>query len=159
MDNKNIRKNIPKNWPIVDDHVWNITIRGHGTIDQSADVFTTLCVYAKIPAFWSWISPKNSEVRFVISYIKLSEKWRIFDSYHNNYFWNEKGKIASVEDIIANPAIVNQVSDRPVFRGIEYIKFFENLSPISNVKFLRGRKQMPLPRLFYEIKKIISFGQ
>jgi hypothetical protein len=153
---RNIRKDIPENWPIVDDHVWNIIIRGYSTCDQSADVFTTLCVYAGIPAFWRWISPKDSDARLAISYVKLNKKWRIFDSYHGNYFWNEKREIASLEDIIANPTLINQCSNTLLFHGVKYIKYFENLSPINNVKFLRAKKQMPLSRFIYELKRIIA---
>ena len=45
----------PKGWPIVDDHVLNIVIRGHGMSDQIADVFATLSVYAGVPAFFKVI--------------------------------------------------------------------------------------------------------
>ncbi len=34
---------IPANFPAVDDHIWHIIVRGYGSADQQADVFTTLC--------------------------------------------------------------------------------------------------------------------
>ena len=41
----------PGGWPVVDDHILNIIIRGYGEDDQMADVFTTLTTYAGVPAF------------------------------------------------------------------------------------------------------------
>src|SRR5579862_2383634 len=32
----------PDGWPVVDDHVLNVIIRGYGVSDQQADVFATL---------------------------------------------------------------------------------------------------------------------
>ena len=42
----------PEGWPVVDDHILNIIIRGYGMTDQRADVFATLTTYAGVPAFW-----------------------------------------------------------------------------------------------------------
>jgi len=56
-----IRRNIPEDYPIVDDHVLNIIIRGYGTTDQSQDVFVTLCNYAGVAATWILTSPNNSK--------------------------------------------------------------------------------------------------
>jgi len=52
----------PENFPVVDDHIMNIIIRGYGTADQSADVFTTLCEYSAMPGcFLTMRSPDGKE--------------------------------------------------------------------------------------------------
>ncbi len=45
----NIRK-VPSGFPVIDDHVWHIIIRGYGANDQFQDVFSTLCNYAGLEA-------------------------------------------------------------------------------------------------------------
>ncbi|HPM43368.1 MAG TPA: hypothetical protein PLV52_06020, partial [Candidatus Omnitrophota bacterium] len=47
----NIKKN-PAGMPVVDDHPLNIVIRGYGVEDQFEDVFTILCTYAGLEAFY-----------------------------------------------------------------------------------------------------------
>jgi hypothetical protein len=46
-------RDTPRDWPVVDDHILHIIIRGHGLNDQQADVFATLATYAGIPTFWA----------------------------------------------------------------------------------------------------------
>ena len=49
---KNIKRQ-PKELPVIDDHVWHIIVRGYGLNDQFSDVFTTLCNYAGMDAFFT----------------------------------------------------------------------------------------------------------
>ena len=65
---ENIRKQ-PDGLPVIDDHVWHIIIRGYGEPDQSSDVFTTLCNYAGIRAFYalaSYAGSKNLTTSFFL---------------------------------------------------------------------------------------------
>ncbi|MBI4620222.1 MAG: transglutaminase domain-containing protein [Desulfobacterales bacterium] len=152
---KNIKK-VPSGMPIIDDHVLNIIIRGYGTSDQSADVFTTLCVYAGIPAAMYKISPKNSDTYTVISIVNLRGRNLVFDTYLGNYFRNTKGQIASIRDIIETPSLVSQAKNQPIIKGIAYTKYYEGLKPIKEFQTPRGELQMPLRRLVYEIRR--KFG-
>lgn len=152
---KNIKK-VPSDMPIIDDHVLNIIIRGYGTSDQSADVFTTLCVYAGIPAAMSEISPKNSDSYIVISLVNLGGRDLVFDTYFGNYFINSKGQIASIRDIIETPSLVSQAKNQPIIKGVAYTKYYEGLKPIKEFQTPRGELQMPLRRLVYEIQR--KFG-
>ena len=56
---------VPPGLPVVDDHIWHIIIRGYGTDDQVNDVFTTLCAYAGLSAFWDWLSTPEQKVGLV----------------------------------------------------------------------------------------------
>lgn len=154
---KNIKKT-PKDFPIIDDHVYNIIIRGYGTDDQSADVFTTLCVYAGIAAFWTWVSPADSKVQYAVSFVKFEERWLVFDSFAGNYFRNKEGEIASVEDIIRDLSIVDNAANKPVIYGVDYVKYFESLSPINEKVSLRAKMHMPWPRIIFELKKRLGIA-
>ena len=156
---KNIKTDIPEGWPIVDDHILNVIIRGYGTADQVTDVFCAMCVYEKIPAkrHSIYIKVKDKKKRLIIALVKLNEQWRMLDPYNGNYFKNEEGGIATINDLISNPALKRQMVNKPIVNKLAYAEYFENLSPISNVKFLRAGKQMPLSRFIYEIKKGMGY--
>jgi len=154
---KNIKSNIPKDWPIVDDHVWNIILRGYGTDDQFSDVFTTLCTYAGVPSFRGWISPKeNSQARIAISFVKLDNRWVIFDPYYKIYFININCELASVANIIQNPSITKIAQNKPDRHGIEYVKYFNNLKHVKKANISRAKQHKPISRLLNIIRNIVS---
>lgn len=74
---RNIRPT-PDGWPIVDDHVLNVIIRGHGTPDQMADVFAVLSTYAGVPAFWETrrISPTK---KALLTFVRIEGEWMLVD--------------------------------------------------------------------------------
>lgn len=149
---KNIRR-VPPGMPIVDDHVLNIIIRGYGTQDQSADVFTTLCVYAGFPAAMYQIHPSGMRQRIIVSWVYVKGRYLIFDPYNGNFFRNEDGEIADIDDIIRYPEIIQKAPNKPAINGIQYVNYFNDLTPISSFATLRAELQMPLPRLYYEIMR------
>lgn len=154
----NIQKDIPENWRIVDDHVWNIIIRGYGTDDQVSDVFTTLCNYVDLPAFWITQFSKEKDKKIVISFVKVSNKWKMFDPYRGIYFLNKNQEIADMHDIICNFENLTIQKIGLNFPEKSYFDCLNNLKPIKDFGMLRGRKHMPFARLVFEIKKkIISF--
>lgn len=154
---QNIKTNIPEGWPIVDDHILNIIIRGYGVHDQLADVFATLCTYAGMPATMYGLTPRGSRNKLVVAAVYLDREWRIFDPYHGKYFINREGKIASIQDIISNSSLVNKQQNSFLFNGCEYFRYFESLEKINRqaISQLRSRQQMPIFRLGSEIKKRI----
>ena len=102
----NIRKDIPNGWPIIDDHVWNIIVRGYGRHDQSADVFSTLCTYAGFPAVMYILQSEDSKFKICISAVYFKGNWRLMDSFNGVHFRNDKGEIASIDDINTHPDLV-----------------------------------------------------
>lgn len=151
---ENLRKT-PGDMPVIDDHGWYIIVRGYGNNDQFQDVFTTLCNYAHIDAFFTFVSAKDLNARLPLSFVKLNKKWCIFDPYNGAYFKNSSGGIASIEEIMEGDwAVFN-------FAGInkqdyDYVRYFENLKPIKNVALNRANTQTPLRRLIFEFKKYIK---
>lgn len=141
----------PKGFVIFDDHVLNIIMRRYGARDQMADVFTTLCVYSGVPAFWRFESLRKGE-RFhyiEVSYVLLDNKWRVFDVSRNTFFLNKDGEIASLEDILSDISIVQN-------KEVPYEDYFKNLKPINKNFISKEQKQMPLFRIIYEIQRIFK---
>jgi len=152
----NIRK-VPDGMPVVDDHVLNIIIRGYGTSDQSEDVFTTLCDYAGISAFWDILFDKEHKIRYPISYVKISGRWCVFDAYHDRYFKNKKGEIASIEDLINDKSIIGNAPIGDIkYNGIPYREFYYDLKSVNVNRTLRPAKQKPLGRIIFEMKKVLG---
>lgn len=153
-----VRKNIhapPKDFTIIDDHVLNIIIRQYGTGDQMADVFTTLCVYSGVPAFWRFESLPDDTWNFTtISYVLLNDKWRVFDVYRNIIFLNDNGEMTSVEDIISDISIVKRKNIRVKDRLYE--DFFKGLKPIKKNFISKEQQQIPLYRIIYEVRRIFG---
>lgn len=148
---QNIKKQ-PESLPVIDDHVWHIIIRGYGTSDQSQDVFTTLCNYAGINAFFDFIYTKDKTRIISLSFVKLNKAWMVFDSYNGVYFKNRAAELANIEQIrkgnwlVFNTAQINR-------QDSDYAKFLENLPEIKNMDFKRANIQSPLRRFIFQLKR------
>lgn len=146
---ENIRR-VPEGFPVVDDHIWNIIVRGYGTNDQFQDVFTALCNYARVDAFFSIIRSKDRNSLFAISFVKLDKKWRVFDPYNGIYFKNKEGNIASIDDIKNRNWVAVGTAEAKDF---DYKYIFDNLPTVKDIGLNRANIQSPLNRLMFEIKK------
>ncbi|MFA5142554.1 MAG: hypothetical protein WC522_00110 [Candidatus Omnitrophota bacterium] len=151
-------KPTPPGMPIVDDHILNIIIRGYGAVDQSQDVFTNLCAYAGLPAFFMRVYTPDRRAYYPLSFVKIKGRWRVFDSYNKKYFRTNSGEIAGVEDLASDRSIIDKddIAGR-LYGGVPYKEFYYNLKPWADeAKTMRSEKQMPLKRFIFEMKK--SFG-
>lgn len=150
-------RDLPQGMPLHDDHILNIIIRGYAVPEQFQDVFTTLCAYGNIDAFFKRVYDKSHKARYTVSLVKLGGKWRVFDAYHNLYFRTRSGEIAGIEDIIKDPSIVSGKDvDALTVDGVPYKEFFHDLSGISEPQTTRPEKQMPLHRIIYETKRALK---
>lgn len=148
---KNIKK-VPEGYPVIDDHVWHIIVRGYGADDQSSDVFTTLCNYAGVDAFFSWVYVKDRSSRIPLSFVKVNERWNVFDPYNGVYFKNREKGLASIEDISKGDWLVEGV-DNIKKPDIDYTMYLKNLPSLKEIGLKRANIQSPINRLRYEIKK------
>ena len=148
---KNIKKT-PEGYPVIDDHVWHIIVRGYGEVDQSADVFTTLCNYTDVDAFFIITYNENRTSATTLSLAKLDGRWCIFDPYNGVYFKNKEGMLASIEDIINGNWLIERIGE-PKDPKINYNLYLQNLSPIKEIGLRRSNVQSPINRLRYQIKK------
>ena len=155
-------KDVPAGMPVCDDHILYTIIRGYAVPEQFQDVFTTLCSYAGMPAFWDKFYDKGHKVSYYLSFVSISGKWRVFDAYYGKYFRKDGGEIASVEDILNNPSLLRGGGiDQIVIRGVPYRDFYYNinLEQIRKGITLRPYRQMPLHRMIYEMKKMLKLEE
>lgn len=144
----NLRR-IPDGYPVIDDHIWYTIVRGYGADDQCQDVFTSLCNYANLNAFLSLVGNKDKNFRKPLSFVKIKNRWSLFDVYNGVYFKNREGKIASIEDLsVGNWRIVR------LGEGIipdDYAAYFNNLDPLTfkDWELLRPAIQSPIRRFIF----------
>jgi hypothetical protein len=131
----------PSGWPVVDDHILHIMIRGYGEPDQQADVFTTLAAYRGLPAFWKIIRADEGAGKLVLSFVKIEGHWTTWDVHQGVVFRNAAGALAAVEELAHQPELV-----RP---HEPYVA--QALARFSVPEILRARQQMPIPRLWFEL--------
>jgi len=131
----------PKGFPIVDDHIWDIIVRGYGTAGQMEDVFSTLASYAGHEAFWEKISVGKPKERIALSFVKIGDKWHVFDVSGRKYFTGEKD-------------LKQATSFGPSYA--EYLKTMDKTKLEPQTR--RSGKQKIFPRLSYEFKKFFKIG-
>lgn len=148
----NLRR-LPEGFSIIDDHAWNIIIRGYGVSDQFSDVFTTLCNYAGIPAYFKKIYQKNSDLITVFSFVKVKKRWRVFDPYRGAYFTDRNGDFADIDDFRNNNWQLQVLTEKEIPR-FNYKVYLENLPTPEDVGLTRPSIQSPMRRLIFEIKNL-----
>jgi hypothetical protein len=148
-------KNTPDGWPIVDDHILHIIIRGHGLNDQKADVFATLASYAGVPAFWSFMRVESPRARTILSFARIDGRWRVFDIENAVVFRTDDGELATLDDLRGHPERVPASARSIVIDGVPYEEIVTTASmpPIPNP--LRVELQMPSLRLWHELKRVL----
>ena len=154
---QNIRK-VPKDFPIVDDHVWNIIIRGYGVADQSSDVFTTLCNYAGTKAFFKDIFNSKKDSKYTFSFVEIEQQWSVFDPHNGICFINKNGNFASVQDIREGNWMIKSMRNNIEKTKKEYAVYFNEIVSIDfdeSHKWSRANVQSPIKRFLYAIKKRI----
>lgn len=144
-------KRVPIGYPVIDDHAWHILVRGYGTSDQSQDVFTTLCNYAGIDAFFEFIHTKDDASVKPLSFVRLNNVWIVFDVYDGVYFKNQDGGFASIEQIKNQNWILFDAMGLDK-QNLNYAKYLENLPLIKDIGLKRANIQSPFKRLLFELE-------
>ena len=149
---KSIKDN-PKELPVIDDHVWHIIVRGYGVDDQFQDVFTTLCNYANLNAFYYKLYSGTGDGRKPLSFVRLGNRWTIFDVYNGAYFVNKNGQIASIGDLYRGDWKAVSITKRET--PDYYDRYFKTLNSMNFKKWWlsRGAIQSPARRFIYFIKR------
>jgi len=132
-------KRTPKDFSIIDDHVWSIVIRNYGTRGQMADLFTTLTGYKGYESFMHKLKLRTSEgpTSIILSFVKVDDTWYVFDVY------NKKPFISGEAESLLTPY-------GPTYEA--YLNAMDKRLFESSIR--RPDKQKIMPRLVYEFKKI-----
>jgi hypothetical protein len=146
-------RDTPDDFPIIDDHVWHIIVRGYGEDDQKADVFTTLSAYAGVPSFWIL----NGELP--VSFAWIDREWAIFDVANGIVFSHPGGALATADDVARDPRIVDALTGHREYRGRPYASYFKEFLPPTPPDILRPEMQMLWPRVAHRAKRLVGLGR
>ena len=138
----------PADWPIVDDHVLNIIIRGHGSNDQMADAFTTLAAYAGLPAFYR-------QGPIIVSFVRVDGRWAMFDVANGLVFADASGQFLDAAELLSHPELADPVIGSLAVGGEPYRRQLERLAAFWQPVVRRPDLQMPLPRLVFELRRAL----
>lgn len=140
----------PASLPVVDDHIWNIIVRGYGNADQAADVFATLAGYQGIPATLIFPRRADGSPVYAVAYAYVGGGWRVYDVRGGFALRMPDGRLATVDEARADPAVTGGL---PVAQGgaggLTYTQIAALLPPVP--ERLRPYDQMPLLRVWQEL--------
>lgn len=151
-------RDTPDGFPVVDDHILNIIIRGYGTFDQRADVFSTLATYAGLPAFWQKVTNQQGR-RGLLTFVRVNGRWVVFDVGNRLVFRNRQGRLATLEELAADPGLVSSVAGSLAIGGVPYDRLLRGMRTPTPPRPLRAELQMPWPRLWHETKVTLRIEQ
>ena len=148
----NVRKN-PKELPVIDDHPLNILIRGYGVQDQFEDIFTILCTYAGMDAFFKVFKNSAGEP-YYISFVKIKGRWCPLSTFGGVYPV-KNGAIASVDDILLDRGLLAPfISNLPNFERDAFITEINDMD--FKIWSVRIKGQSPAGRAVCIIKNIFD---
>ena len=146
----------PEGWPVVDDHILNIIIRGYGANDQRADVFATLVTYAGVPAFWQRVTAPGTRDGVILTFVRVDGRWVVMDVANSFMFRNTGGELASAEDVAANRSIMPAAAGSLMIGSTPYSRVFTQLRTPPIPRPLRAELQMPWLRLWDQTKRAVG---
>lgn len=149
---------VPPGLPVVDDHVWNIIVRGYGDPDQLADVLATLCAYAGIPAELAMLGPPGGRMGHAIAMVQLEGRWCPLDPFYGIVVRSADGHLMSREELLADPAPLRQAAHGLIIKGVEYSHFYAWLPEIGSSAELRPYRHMPVRRAWYALQRGLRRG-
>jgi hypothetical protein len=146
----------PETWPVVDDHILNIIIRGYGTSDQRADVFATLVTYAGVPAFWRKVRAAGTGNGAILTFVRVDGRWVVVDVANGFVFRNQRGELATAEDFAANRAVLPTAAQSIVIHSTPYSAIVNQLRTPPIPRPLRAELQMPWPRVWDQTRRAVG---
>jgi transglutaminase-like putative cysteine protease len=144
---------IPDGMPVVDDHVWDIMVRGYGTPDQHADVLATLCAYAGVPAELAFLGPRGGRPFHAVALVWLNGRWCPVDPYYGVIVRHPVGRPASREEILAEPELIERQAPPVTIRGVAYAQLYRWLPDVRLQDELRPYRHNPFIRIWYELRR------
>ena len=140
----------PKKLPVMDDHVWNIYIRGYGVSNNFNDLFSTLCNYINADAFFTTILNQDRSHSIDLTFVKTERGWVVFDPHNGVYFNNNLGKWATTTEIKKQNWKTMHIGETAVPNSY-YKPYLAKLPNIENIGLGRAHTQSPVNRLKYQL--------
>ena len=147
----------PKNLPIMDSHVWDVYIRGYGVSDNFHDLFSTLCNYSGVDAFFDRLMFEDSRKYIDITFVRVERDWVAFDPFNGAYFKNRDGNWATIEEIKKGNWELEKLP-KSVIKESYYKPFMELVPDTIVMGYRKANTQSPANRLKLQLSKFF-FGQ
>lgn len=145
-------KRVPEGLPVIDDHIWYTIVRGYGASDQFQDIFTTLCNHAGINAFFTKVFRKNRTGQICLSFVKLEDRWAVFDAYNGVYFNDKEGRISNIKDLVKRDyKLISLRDDLAVENYGEYFDYLDYIN-YQDYAFSRPSIQSPIRRFLFWLR-------
>ncbi len=88
----------------------------------------------------------------VVAVVELDGRMVLCDTYLGVVFRDARGRLASLDDLRADPSIAKRAVGSARFKGRPYGDFYERLSPVDSLPYIiKPELQMPFYRLIYEV--------
>ena len=145
----------PKSLPIMDSHVWDVYIRGYGVSDNFHDLFSTLCNYSGVDAFFERLMFEDSRKHIDITFVKFRRGWVVFDPFNGAYFENRNGNWATTEEIRGGDWKLAKLP-KSVIQASYYSTFIKLVPEVVTMGYRRANTQSPVNRFKLQLHKFLS---
>jgi len=142
----------PESLPVMDGHVWDIYIRGYGDSANFHDLFSTLCNYIGVDAFFTRFYARDTS-SINLSIVRIKRGWVVFDPYNGIYFRNNTGDLATIEEINEQNWHIVKLSQTDISKANYEQYIVENLPRIKRLgsSLIRANIQSPINRLKFQL--------
>jgi hypothetical protein len=138
----------PSDFPVLDDHLWNVIVRGYGAPDQRTEVYALLATYAGLKAAsTALVTYVNDRPRgLMVAVTEFEGRRWLFDVDNQFLFTRGDGTLAALDDLMADPTLITRVAGELTVHDVPYLTYFAHLGELT-FSFDRIRRQQPLSRL------------
>ena len=145
-------KHQPKGYPIMDGHPWDVYVRGYGCVDNIHDLFSTLCNYIGVDAFFTRFYARDTS-SINLSIVRIKRGWVVFDPYNGIYFRNNTGDMATIEEISEQNWHIVKLSQTDISKANYEQYIVENRPRIERLgsSLIRANIQSPINRLRFQL--------
>lgn len=146
---------VPPGFPVVDDHLLNVVIRGSGAADQRTEVFALLAGTAGYPSGLCNLWARGSGTPLIVALTQVKGRVFLFDVNNHLVFRNAQGRLADLKELSADSVLVSQAAGGLSPHGIPYDRYLAGLDTRS-VCLRRMEAQRPLARLRQEALRLLK---
>ena len=142
----------PESLPVMDGHPWDVYVRGYGVTANFHDLFSTLCNYIGVDAFFTRFYARDTS-SINLSIVRIKRGWVVFDPYNGIYFRNNTGDLSTIEDINEQDWHIVKLSQTDISKANYEQYIVENLPRIKRLgsSLIRANIQSPINRLRFQL--------
>ncbi len=146
----------PPGFPIVDDHVFHIIVRGYGGVDQVTEVFVVLAGYAGLHGSVARLYHPDHKERFLIVALIGQSGGRkyVFDVFNRVVFRDAQGHLIDTQQLLLRHELVESATQGRHANGLPYHEYYFGLD--HPWTFSRTEAQKLWPRMKQEIFRLFQ---